>query len=314
MTGPATDPLHVLYVGGMPRSGSTLTDLMLHQLPDHVGVGELFYLWRNNVAHDGLCGCGRQFSACPFWQRVGEVAYGGWSEIDPDRVARLQHQVDRSVHIPMLVSRRRPQRFDAALQEYTALLRALYRAVAEVSGCSIVVDSSKRPSLAYVLRTMPDVELQVAHVVRDPRGVAYSFGKHVQLPEGAALRGEMPRSSTRKVARRWVSVNVLIGALKSLGVPLVRIRYEDLVADPVRELGRVLAVRGLTPDESAFDFVTPAGVTLPETHVVAGGRIRLARGAMPLRLDEAWRQEMPARSRRLVTLVTAPLRRRYGYR
>ncbi len=30
-------PLRVLYVGGMPRSGSTLTDLMLHQLPDTSG-------------------------------------------------------------------------------------------------------------------------------------------------------------------------------------------------------------------------------------------------------------------------------------
>jgi hypothetical protein len=34
---------------------------------------------------------------------------------------------------------------------------------------------------------------------------------------------------------------------------------------------------------------------------------------MPLRLDEQWRRDMPARSRRLVEVMTAPVRRKYGY-
>ena len=79
------------------------------------------------------------------------------------------------------------------------------------------MDSSKRPSLAYILQTMPDVDLRVVQVVRDPRGVAFSFNKHVALPEGAALRNEMPRSTTRKVSRRWVTVNPLIAALAPVG-------------------------------------------------------------------------------------------------
>ena len=38
-------PVRLLYVGGVPRSGSTLADMMIGQLPGHVGVGELYYLW-----------------------------------------------------------------------------------------------------------------------------------------------------------------------------------------------------------------------------------------------------------------------------
>lgn len=308
-----TTPLDVLYVGGLGRSGSTLTDLLLHSLPGHVAVGELFYLWRNGVLHDGLCACGEPFSACPFWTEVGERAFGGWRRADAQRVLHLQDRVDRSAVIPLLLSRRRPPGFAAALEEYTGVLARLYRAVADVAGAPVVVDSSKRASLAFVLRAMPEVRLTVAHVVRDPRGVAYSFSRHVPLPEGAALTGTQPRSRTLKVARRWVTVNALVAALPRLGVRSVRVRYEDLVRDPVRELSRVAAAegRGSQVDPTV---VSPDGLRVPRTHLVAGGRIRLADGVLPLRLDDAWRREMPARARRLVTVLTALSRARYGYR
>lgn len=309
----AAQPLKVLYVGGMPRSGSTLTDLMLHQLPGHVGVGELYYLWRNGLAHDGLCACNERFSECPFWGEVGQVAFGGWGEVDADEVLALQERVDRTSRIPLLLSPLRPPRFERDLRAYTDVLRRLYRAIVEVSGEEVVVDSSKRPSLAFVLRTMDDVRLDVAHVVRDPRGVAFSFAKHVALPTGAALADEMPRSTTRKVGRRWVTVNATIGSLRWFGVPVTRVRYEDLVAAPERELGRVLELTGAERGQDPFGFVGPDGITVPRTHVVAGGRIRLGTGTMALRLDEQWRRDMPTRSRRLVELMTAPVRRSYGY-
>ncbi|CAN5300874.1 sulfotransferase [soil metagenome] len=309
----AAHRLRILYVGGMPRSGSTLTDMLLHQLPGHVGVGELFYLWRNGLAHDGLCACGKSFSACTFWAEVGKVAFNGWNQMDAESVMRLQERVDITSRIPLLLSPRRPRGFAADLAEYTDILRRLYGAIVTVSGKGVVVDSSKRPSLAHILATMDDVDLVVAHVVRDPRGVAFSFAKHVPLPDGAALRAEMPRSTTRKVSRRWVSVNLLVAATARRGVPVARVRYEDLAQDPARALGRVVACGGGTTTHDTFGHISDGCIDVPRTHVVAGGRIRLADGRMPLRLDEAWRQEMPAGSRRLVELMTSPLRRRYGY-
>lgn len=311
---PATaDRVKVLYVGGMPRSGSTLTDLVLHQLPGHVGVGELFYLWRNGIAHDGLCACGVGFTQCPFWTEVGRVAFGGWRNVDVERVLHLQDRVDRTSRIPLLLSPYRPRGFAADLAEYTEVLQRLYEAVAAVSGEDVVVDSSKRPSLAYVLREMPGVDLSVVHVVRDPRGVAFSFAKHVALPKGAALGDEMPRSSPRKVSRRWVTVNAMIAGLCRLGVPVTRVRYEDLVRHPDRELRRVMGLTSRPATRGTFDHLATEGITVPRTHVVAGGRIRLVDGTLPLRLDEQWRRDMPVRSRRLVEVLTAPVRWMYGY-
>ncbi len=308
-----TAPLDVLYVGGMGRSGSTLTDLMLDSLPGHVAVGELYYLWRNGVLNDGLCACGTVFSACPFWTEVGERAFGGWGVADAERVMRLQDRVDRTSCIPLLLSPWRPAGFGSALEEYVAVLERLYRTVAEVSGAEVVVDSSKRPSLAFVLRVTAGVRLTVAHVVRDPRGFAHSFAKHVPLPAGAALVGTQPRSRNRKAARRWVTVNALVASLARFGVTTVLVRYEDLVRDPLRQLTRIADAEGRGGQVDPT-VVSHEGLELPRTHVVAGGRIRLANGVVALRLDDAWRREMPRRAQRLVSAVTVVSRGRYGYR
>lgn len=310
----ADAPVDVLYVGGMPRSGSTLTDLMLDGLPGHVAVGELFYLWRNGLQHDGLCSCGAVFSQCPFWNEVGIRAFGGWDAVDGARVFELQESVDRTKRIPAILGLGGQPSFRQDLAEYRDILLSLYRAIAEVSGARVVVDSSKRPSLAFILRATPGLKLTVAHVVRDPRGVAHSFAKHIELPPGVDLDIQMPRSSNVKVSRRWITVNLLITVLARCGVRVVRIRYEDLVREPAQELARILCAERMPLAPEGFPFLTPEGLVVGETHVVAGGRIRLAGGTMPLRPDEAWRREMPAKRRHLIGALTFFARLGYGYR
>ena len=312
MTESTTERVPILYVGGMPRSGSTLTGLLFDQLPGHIGVGEIFYLWDDALVRNSPCACGETFHACSFWQAVGERAYDGWESIDPERVKQLQRTVDVTAAIPKLVRKPRSAAFASSLDEYLDLLTRLYRAVVAVSGCRIVVDSSKRPSMAYALRRASEIDLRVAHVVRDPRGVAYSFSKTVSVDRGVGVPKEMPRTVPRKVARRWVTVNLSIAGLSRLGVPLERLRYEDLVAQPQRELSRVLDLekRALPAD---WNFVENGAVNIPRTHAVAAGRVSRESGSMPLRRDDAWRGAMPDRDRKLVSALTAPLRLWYGY-
>jgi hypothetical protein len=314
VTRPAPALTRVLYVGGVPRSGSTLTDLMLGQLPGHVGLGELFYLWHNGPGRDVQCACGEPFSRCPLWTEVGRIAFGGWPRDIVDEVLRLQRVVDRTSRIPLLLVPRLRPAFHAHLTRYREILATLYAAVARASGAQVVVDSSKRPSLAFVLRGAPGVDLRVAHVVRDPRGVAFSWSKRVALPAGASHRTEMPRWSAVTVSRRWVTVNAAFGLLSLLGVPRLAVRYEDLVAAPRVHLARIAALHDLPLTDDDLDFVTGDGLRVGSSHLIAGSRIRLAGNTMVLRVDDEWRRALPARRRRLVSGATWPLRWKYGYR
>lgn len=304
--------MRVLYVGGVPRSGSTLTDLMLDRLPGHRAVGELFYLVRNGVRHNTACSCGVPFAECGFWSDVGKVAFGGWDRLDADRFLALQARVDRTANIAAIRRGVGSRGFGRAVTAYLEFLTRIYRALDEVTGGDVIVDSSKRPSLPYLLRRMPGMDLRCVHVVRDPRGVAYSFAKRVDLPPGTDATAQMPRSSALTVARRWVTVNAAIAELERRGVPYLRLRYEDLVADPAGGFARVAAFQDISDDHAA-EFLSDEGIVVQPTHIAVGGRVRHSGGILPIRLDEQWRTQLPASARRLVTVLTTSARRRYGY-
>ena len=307
---PATQ---VVFVGGMPRSGSTLLDLMVGQLPGHCDVGELFYMWQAGALRDQRCACGEVFSACPFWQAVGDAAFGGWDQVDVPRLLRLQHRVDRTAVLPLLLLGRLLPRHAAQVREYLDVTSRLYAAIAEVTGSSVVVDSTKRPSTAYLLRRAPQVALSIVLVVRDPRGVVNSWSRKVELPENAGARSYLKQRPLRQIVRRWVTVN-LMTELLGRDVPMVRLRYEDLVSAPREAMHEVLALTGTPVTEDATSFLGPDGLRTGKSHAVAGGRVRMRTGPLPLRLDEAWRRELPTWKRVVTVACTAPLMRRYGYR
>jgi len=306
--------VRVLFVGGMPRSGSTLFDLMVGQLPGHCDVGELFYMWQAGLLRNQLCACGKPFDACPFWAKVGESAFGGWGSVNAEDVLALQARVDTTARMPLAFLGRRARRYAEDLRRYLDLTTAIYRAVLEVSGAGVVVDSTKRPSTAHLLARDPRIDLRIAHVVRDPRGVVNSWSREVELPAGAGARSHLKRRRLSQITRRWVTVNLMVDRLGASGVPLQRVRYEDLVTDPARAMRDVVALWSRELHAEDLSFLTPDGVRTGQSHAVAGGRIRMRTGPVPLRLDEAWRRELPIWKRAVILAATGPLMRRYGYR
>jgi hypothetical protein len=302
----------VLFVGGVIRSGSTLLHRILGELPGFVCVGELTHLWRYSLPHDHDCGCGQPFSGCPFWSEVGERAFGGWQSLDAEDMLRLQLQVERTKHIPKLLAPRAVPGFSAELERYTGVLARLYRAIAEVAGATRIVDSSKHPATAYVLRKT-DVDFRVVRIVRDPRGVAYSCSKTVPRPEHDTAAGDyMEVWPTRRIARNWVTTNSLIAALSGLGVPQAVLRYEDLIRDPAVELSRALARIGWA-DLDVGTVVRGGQAHLTRSHTLDGNPMRFSTGAVPLEIDEQWRAGLGQNERRTVELITWPMRVRYGY-
>jgi len=305
----------VLYVGGLGRSGSTLIERLLGQVPGACAVGELVHLWERGVTEDERCGCGEPFSQCPFWELVGKAAFGGWDEIDVSRVGALRAQVDRNRFIPALARGHLRPGTRELLAEYTSYYARVYAAVAGVSGCDLVVDSSKHASLAFCLARQSGIDLRVLHLVRDPRAVAYSWGKQVRRPD-TDRPSYMTRYSPATAAMQWNIQNGAFGLLSRTGVAVMRLRYEDFTAEPERALRRVAGFAGL-PDRDSYPFLTAGGTSvsarLDGGHSVSGNPMRFTTGEVPIRSDEQWRTRMPRAQQRAVTALTWPLMAGYGY-
>jgi hypothetical protein len=313
MTG---QPQKVLYIGGFGRSGSTLVERILGQLPGFCSAGEIVFLWQRGLIDGQLCGCGTPVPECDFWTRVGKTAFGGWDQIDAAEMLALQKRVDRNRYIPSMVAPRlRPQAL-ADFERYTDVLSKLYRAIGEVAGARVVIDASKHASTAFLLRKVPGIDLRVVHLVRDSRGVAYSWTKEVRKPEVTGDDAFMPVYSPSSSGRQWVAYNLLFDGLGVLDRTML-LRYEALLENPRQGLERILAhaTEPVTPESFAFLGSDAAGgyVNLSVDHTVAGNPMRFHQGRLDLRLDQAWTTKLPDRDRKVVTAITWPLQVRYGY-
>lgn len=300
----------VVFIGGFGRSGSTLLERVLGQVPGHVSVGELVHLPQRGLIDDDRCGCGKAFSDCPFWTNVGEAAFGGWSHVEGWR--SLQLEVDRKRYLPDLVA---PWRaiHRRALELHAERLGRVYQAIAEVSGAKVIVDSSKHVQTAYLLHHVPGISPRVVHLVRDSRGVAYSWTKEVARPETDESE-LMTRYHPAAAAAQYLAYNLLFHGLGLVSTPEVFLRYESFLADPPGQLRQLLRLLGLPGAASVdLEFLSSDCVELEPNHSVAGNPMRYRTGRMDLRRDDEWRAHLPARQRRAVTAITAPLLAKYGY-
>jgi hypothetical protein len=302
-------PAPVLYIGGWGRSGSTLLSHLLGELDGMVSVGELRYVWQAGPAANELCGCGRQFADCEFWQAVGREAFGGWEHVDVDEVLELEADVLRHRNIPLLALPRLFPAHAAKVGRYAELTGRLYEAILTVSGAHTVVDSTKNPPYAYFLRRAPGVRLRVLHLVRDSRGVVHSWMKKVERPEITGDAAYFEEFSPWKAGIRWMECNLAFDVLR-LRTPTVRMRYEALAAEPATEVARAMRKLGENVDVSSL---TGGSVEVSGQHSVRGNPMRFAHGRQRVKADEAWRRDMALPVRRTVLALTWPLLWRYGY-
>jgi hypothetical protein len=243
---------------------------------------------------------------------VLEKAFGQPIDVDAAALVAEDAEVMRTRHLPwMLGPRRLGNHLLGRLDALPSALTAVYRSLHEVTGARLIVDSSKPPSFGFVLQHLEGIDLRVLHVVRDPRAVAYSWTRNKALTDGAR-RHEMLRLSPLQSALQWDLWNAAAERLWRGSDQYLRVRYEDLVADPPAVLARITELAGV--GDLPLPFTTSHEVAAGTVHTVAGNADRMRTGPLTISADEEWRRQLPPRARRIVTALTSPLAARYGYR
>lgn len=303
----------VLFIGGLGRSGSTLVESLLNELPQTIAVGETVHLWERGLRDQERCGCGLPFAQCEHWTQVGATAFGGWDKLDLDRIIDLRWSVDRSRRLPQILRSLRNGVISSDQQVYLDHLRAVLLASAEVAGGpEIILESSKHLSTAALLSLDPALDVRVLHLVRDPRGVAYSWTKQVKRPE--ADDQLMPVYKPSRTAGRWVSDNLGFQRLAAEGIPTLTLRYEDFLAEPAATLTFITQLMGLDqPVDFPFLDGNRAQLSTP-MHSIAGNPLRFGSDELVLRLDDAWKTKLDPSAQRVVTTICRPVLGRFGYK
>lgn len=301
----------VLFIASMGRSGSTILDTILGQVDGYVSLGEVRFVWQRSLEENRYCGCGQRFLSCPFWSQVFEEAFSGMGNVAPLAMTADMNRT-RTRYFPLMLIPGSEHYYRRSLADYLRTLAALYRAIAKVAESEVIVDSSKYPSHAYLLRLIDGFDVRVLHLTRDPRAVANSWMQEKYDPDRgtAAL---MPQQSPWISAAFWNIWNVTIEALgKRSGAPYRVLRYEDLMEEPRLRVREILEFAGRTRVE--LPFVGDREVQLFRNHTVSGNPGRFTTGRVQLRADERWRHQLSRTAALTTNCLTWPVRAHLGYR
>lgn len=301
----------VLAVIGYTRSGSTILDNILGELTGFFSAGELHNLWGRGLLEGRRCGCGRAVPQCEVWSEVLGRAFADATP-RPEQVIGWRQRALRTRHTWKLLRKVPGGRSgSAAVDAYARVAAALYRAITAVTGARVIVDSSKRPSDAALLRLLPGLDPFFVHLVRDPRAVAYSWRRQKPELDGSRTE-EMPQRGLVRSAAEWAAVNLAADAVRRREpFRSILLRYEDLVAEPRSALERITELLGEAAVE--LPLLDDHTVRLSPNHTVSGNPSRFATGAVRIQADDEWMWRLDAGSRTVATAVAWPLLRRYKY-
>jgi hypothetical protein len=190
------------------------------------------------------------------------------------------------------------------------VVRALARAITASAGKPHLLDSSKTPTHGLLLlRHLP--ESRLIHLVRDPRYVLRSYVWQLRHEEYLAGRNRPLFLASQ--AATWTVVHLVCDLLaRAYKGRVIRVRFEDLCAQPASELDRIGRAFGL--DLADVSSKAAAQEPLVVGHNVAGNRVR---HADTVRLDPGGGEARPPVPRWLaavITLLCGSLMWRYGYR
>ncbi|MCW5935659.1 MAG: sulfotransferase domain-containing protein [Fimbriimonadia bacterium] len=286
----------VLHISGYGGSGTTMIGQVFDQVEGLFHIGQFTDIWgKYHTKH--LCACKTPFRECPLWSNIFQTAYGSLDGIDAQQMKRWRN-LSRTRSIPKMLFQG-PERWLSANQgDYPKLLGKVYQTIQQISGCQLIVDTSKDTFHDYILRSIPEIDLYTVHLIRDPRGVGYSRLKRKKPMIQGWLSWVLFNRSVEGFGRRYPA-------------QYQRLRYEDFLKDTRGCLEKILTMTG--HPQTSLDFVQGNRVQMQGGHAIDGNRMRFRVGELELKPDEEWRDKLSAHYKAVCWLITGSKILKYGY-
>jgi len=264
----------------LPHSGSTLCGSLLGGHSQAFCLGEPWKMRSyarlerestHKTALGNACTCGApDIWQCSFWPKV-DLAVAA-------RSGRSLRDLDLASGEPDVFRRDNKLLFDA---------------VAEVSGATLLVDSSKRVGRLRKLLSADFAPVKVLHLVRDPRGQVLSNMKR---------SGRGPYRHALRYARdTWDMARIAAHA------DSIQVRYEALADRPAEWLAEIMPQLGLVYEPEQLDWAAL------ERHNISGNKSR-ATSSSAIRTDRSWQNALNVFQQSYITAVTSPVMALTGVR
>jgi hypothetical protein len=301
----------VLYIAGWGRSGSTILETALGQVEGLFAVGELNRIWDHGLRDNGLCSCGFRVKECPVWANILEEAFGSLEQDQLESMIAYRDEISRTRNFPIWILSS-GKRLNFSLDtDFMRMLSNLYQAIQKVTNCDVIIDSSKFPIYGKVLGLLPSLQVNVLHLIRDPRAVAFSWKRKKVIPDSQRL---FRHRSAMQSSIFWLVWNKGTELLwRDTKDRYMRVLYEEFVSQPVQVVSNIVQYLKLAEYLPVVPFQSDGELDIRDNHSICGNPVRFQKGPIKLEGDYEWLSQLRPRDRFLVTMMTLPLLKRYGY-
>lgn len=273
--------MKLVYLLGAGRSGTTLLATVLNTHPRIQTIGEM-HQFLDFISENKPCSCGEELGKCSFWSPIINEIVDSKDEIE--KQSRFTEACEYHRNIPGLMLSKN------ANNAYLEIQQKIFRAIISHSEKDVLLDSSKYLARYLLLSRSPDIEISGIYVVRDVRGLITSFAKRVQTS----------RSPLSTIAY-YLLINFFGEILYRTDKRILKIRYEDLIDNPMSQVRRI----SLHAFDGNVEFSTlPENFDIP--HIVGGNRMKVKKQVRILK-DDLWKTKMPRWQQLFYYILAFPL-------
>lgn len=247
---------NIIFIMGAGRSGTTLLSRMLGSVDGLINVGEaLKYLHNQDFQNRNIpCGCGKTIAECEYWQNV-------LKKLNLENISEKNRALQAGSFIKLLLGISTNKLMEIT-EDYKIFFSILN------NGESIIVDASKSPSIALILKKQNDYPVTILHLIRNPIDVIASWRESNDY---------LKKKSFTTAYLAWLSRNIRAILLKSI-YPTIVIDFKDLVNNPVKVFKKI----GMDTKLNEI-FIDQENISLSQQHSIAGNPVKLNSGFIKLR-------------------------------
>lgn len=179
----------LIYIISSPRSGSTLLANILGNSQTFFNAGEISSIngfirenSRQALAFKNKCSCGSMFNKCTFWEDIlssSALRLG----VSVKNISTLIYMKNKSP-FRFLFKKRHLKTIQSNIlnnsgEEAARHAFAIFDNIVDKTGCSVVIDSSKKITnlIAYNQYVPADWKVKILYIYRDPEATALSIQK-----------------------------------------------------------------------------------------------------------------------------------------